>query len=447
MKAHDTMRHFLLAVVAWCAFGASASASDPAAGYQYLFSGFTDSGPSTESLNLSYSHDGVNWTSGGNVYSAPSGNGVRDPSIMRLNGVYYVAYTAGTFGGASYFQICRSTDLVHWTYLCNVDATCPNGGYYTWAPEWFIDRDGTVYLFLAREQTDNTWRIYWTRATTLDLTAWTSVQPVGGDMTGRGAIDAQVVRDGTTYYLFYRNYGAGGGTDCIEMARGSSPTAFSLYKTGDWLGIGSPREGVSAVHTGGSNWRVYYNNLSVYGDPNYYVDSTDGLATWSTPAATNLINDHGTVLPLTTAATAPFDLFLFNYGLGGVDPGVDFDHDGIPDLTEFLLGSNPATPDDAVLPVASNATSGGITSLKYTFRTVANPGSVTWTVETSTDLVHWTAANPGTNGVTLTTTPYDAASNQNVMTIPGPAGGRVFARLRTTLPAASSAAAAVSGKR
>ena len=216
------------------------------------------------------------------------------------------------------------------------------------------------------------------------------------------------------------------------------PRSRFIRRATGWASV-SPREGVSVVHADGApNWRVYYVNLSVYGSPDYYVDSTDGLATWSAPAATNL-GGHGTVLPLTTSASTPFDLFLFNYGLDGVDPGVDFDHDGVTDLEEFLLGGNPALPGDAILPTASELTSNGVASLRYAFRTTANPGSVTWTVETSADLATWTTANPGVNGVTLTTTPYDDASNQNVMTIPVPAGGKVFARLRTTLPATSPA--------
>ena len=71
----------------------------------------------------------------------------------------------------------------------------------------------------------------------------------------------------------------------------------------------------------------------------------------------------------------------------------------------------------------------------YSFYTVANLGSVTFTVESSTDLSTWSTVVSGTNGATITTTAYNSAYNYTVVTIPDTAGGgRVFARLRATLP-------------
>jgi hypothetical protein len=447
------LRRFL-AIIVWCAICTRALCAGPisvpaklrpalpsssaAPQYNWVFSGFQDSGGGTEHLQINYSQDGINWSNTGNVYAAPSGNGVRDPSIICINQVYYVAYTAGIFGNVGYCQICRSTDLVNWTYLCDVSTAGVYSGGYTWAPDWFIDHDGTVYLYVACSEAGGTWRVFYSTATSLDLTGWSAFQPVGGDMPSRGAIDPHVFRDGDSYYLLYRNYGGGGGTDCIEMAKGTSPAAFSLYETGDWAGWGSPREGPSLVNLGGSNWRIYYNNLSVYGDPNYYSDSTDDLATWSTPNSTSLITGHGTVLPLTSSATEPFDVFLYYYGLTGVDPGVDFNHDGISDLLEFVLGGNPVTPDASILPSVSYATSGAAPCLVYSFNSVADLGSTTWTVETSSDLVNWAAAVAGVNGVTISTTPADSVHNHNVVTIPNPGGGSLFARLRATLPAVAT---------
>ena len=148
---------------------------------------------------------------------------------------------------------CRSpparTSSTGRTCATSIRAFADNG-YFSWAPEWFIDQDGTVYLYLSRQLDDYEWRIYWTKPTSADLTSWAPVQRLGGDMADRGGIDPSVVRDGDVYYLAYRNYGAGGGTDCIEIATGSSPTSFSLYKTGDWAGWGSPREAPSLVHSG-----------------------------------------------------------------------------------------------------------------------------------------------------------------------------------------------------
>ena len=176
---------------------------------------------------------------------------------------------------------------------------------YSWAPEWFVDADGSIYLYIAREISGGSWRIFWTRPTSADLTAWTSLQPIGGQMAGRGAIDAQVVRDGNTYRLLYRNLGPAGGTDCVEMARGTSPTSFDLDKTGDWAGWGTPREGPCLVFLGGSHWRIYYvlanNSPLLDGSPVACSESLDGLATWTAPVGMN-VPQHGTCLALSARA-------------------------------------------------------------------------------------------------------------------------------------------------
>ena len=267
----------------------------------WVFSSFEEG--SALALQLSYSDDGVTWSNTGDLYRPASGDGVRDTSITRLNGIYYAAYTAGNFGGVPYVQIASSTDLVHWTYLCNVDTTCANNGYYSWAPEWFVDQDGSVYLYVSRALDNYQWRIYWTKPTSADLTTWAPIQRLGGDMADRGGIDPSVVRDGNVYYLAYRNYGAPGGTECIEMATGSTPTAFSLYKTGDWAGWGSPREAPSLVHLGGANWRIYYSLVvsSLDGSIIARSDSHDNMATWTAAAPTGLPS-HGTCFLLNTAA-------------------------------------------------------------------------------------------------------------------------------------------------
>ena len=139
----------------------------------WVYSSFDDS---SQQLQLAYSLDGVHWSETDALYAPPTGDGVRDSSIVKLNGVYYVASTAGYFGGVDYVQICRSTDLVHWTYLGNVSTAAPGYGGYSWAPEWFVDRDGTVYLYLARPDGKGHWQLFFTTPTCADLTAWNPIQ-------------------------------------------------------------------------------------------------------------------------------------------------------------------------------------------------------------------------------------------------------------------------------
>jgi hypothetical protein len=264
-------------------------------GANWVYASFNDAASPGETLSLSYSQDGINWTTTAPNYTAPTGNGVRDSSIIRLNGVYYVAYTAGNFGSANYFQICQSTDLVNWTYLCNVDTTVSGSGGYTWAPEWFVDRDGTVYLYFCRPNTGGVWTVFYVKATSLALTSWTAA--AGVTLPGRQAIDPQVVRDGDTYYLSYRNDNQ---TDCVEIASGTSPISFTPWKTGDFAGWGSPHEGPSLVHMGGLRWRMYFDYITgtLSGSVVAYSDSFDGMNTWTAAAPAVGIPSHGTCLAL-----------------------------------------------------------------------------------------------------------------------------------------------------
>ena len=141
-----------------------------------------------------------------------------------------------------------------------------------------------------------------------------------------------------------------------------------------------------------------------------------------------------TVSPFAGSGRAPLTAFLRQYGLPVADPTLDSDGDGVSNLLEFVLGSNPIVPDAAGLPVAKYAVVGGVDSLVYTFYPATNLGGVTWVVETSTDLVNWTTAANGVNGVTVAVSPYNASANRAVVTIPRTAGNSLFARLRATVP-------------
>ncbi len=153
----------------------------------------------------------------------------------------------------------------------------------------------------------------------------------------------------------------------------------------------------------------------------YYVVVTNSVGTTNSTAATLTL-------------TEPFAAFLSTYGLTGTDPNADSDDDRISNLTEFVLGGNPTVPDTSILPTVSHTTSGNTAILAYSFYTVVNLGSATWTVESSMDLSTWSTVANGTNGATIITTACDSAYNATVVTIPDTADSRLFARLRATPP-------------
>ncbi len=195
-------------------------------------------------------------------------------------------------------------------------------------------------------------------------------------------------------------------------ATGSGTLSYQWYKGS--VGSGTAISGATAA-----SYTIATTTSASAGS--YYVAVTNSVGTTNSTAATLTLQE-------------PFAAFLATYGLTGTDPATDSDGDGISNLVEFVLGGNPTVPDTSILPTVSYTTSGGTVYLVYSFYTVANLGSVTWTVESSTDLSAWTTVVSGTSGVTITTTAYNASYNATVVTIPNTAGGSLFARLRATLP-------------
>jgi hypothetical protein len=104
----------------------------------------------------------------------------------------------------------------------------------------------------------------------------------------------------------------------------------------------------------------------------------------------------------------------------------DADGDGIPNLLEFLQGSNPRTkePDKAPKATVATATAGG-PALKLTFRTAKNVTAAQLTVQGSNNLQSWTG-----NGITLTPTgTEDATTMEFEATLPVAAEAKQFLRL------------------
>lgn len=142
-----------------------------------------------------------------------------------------------------------------------------------------------------------------------------------------------------------------------------------------------------------------------------YTGSANDTFTITADAYTSFATAHG-LDPATT-------------GAAGADP----DGDGISNLMEFVLGGDPTAPNRGILPIATLTTSGGHPALVYSYNlSTAAASVVTTAVEYSPDLVTWTTAVDGQNGVTIVTTPVDANTNHVTVTIPTTTA-KVFARL------------------
>ncbi|MFS8201468.1 glycoside hydrolase family 43 protein [Streptomyces sp. CWNU-52B] len=214
------------------------------------------------------------------AYTPPSGR-IRDASILKhTDGHYYITYTTHTWQDTSTtIGFARSADRVNWTFL--YDHTVPVSNLSrAWAPEWFVDSDGSVNVLVSCSTADDEWIFtpYRLRATNSALTAWSS--PVALSGIGTNHIDTFVVRTGSTYHAFTKNET----TKYIEYATAGALTGpYTISRTGNWAGWGGTREGAALTQLDNGAWRIF---LDGYGDGTYYYsDSYDTFATWSAPRA------------------------------------------------------------------------------------------------------------------------------------------------------------------
>jgi hypothetical protein len=251
---------------------AGADTPPPAQVTRYTMTAFTNT--SESNMYVYDSPDATTYTlRKGPAYTPPSGL-IRDPSIFKhTDGFYYLTYTTNWTGNT--IGIARSADRLNWTFLYNY--TIPISGITrTWAPEWFIDTDGSVNIIVTLTSASTAthftpWKI---TATDSTLTNWSAPTQLAG--IGPNYIDTFVVKIGSTYHAIIKNET----TKYLEYATAPSLTGpYTIKKTGDWAGWGSWNEGPALVQLDDGGWRIYFD---AYRDGKYwYSDSYDNFATWT----------------------------------------------------------------------------------------------------------------------------------------------------------------------
>ena len=247
----------------------------------------------------------------GIVYTPPPGNNLRDPSIIHHLGRYYLCHTAGNFGGTNYFSVLVSDTLTNWTRVTDVSMAAVGDIRWTWAPEWFLDDDGSLHVFVSASTTPEISTrhiIYELHPLNAELTQWSTPTPVTGPAfpawtglePGRvGAYDAYVVKRDGAYHMFHFD----SVSSCIEVARSTNSLTgpYEPLGTNNWQGIGLHKEGPTVMYLGGGRWRMIYAD-AIFSYLNY-TDSTNNWATWSPPARvalpgapTNFTVNHGTLI-------------------------------------------------------------------------------------------------------------------------------------------------------
>lgn len=274
--------------------------------------------------------------------------GLRDPFVIRsaegdrffLLATDLKAYPAVDFGeaqetGSRYIEVWESTDLVHWSDQRHVKVSSDFAGN-TWAPEAFYDEEaGEDVVFWASAlypTTGDTGRDINTQyqrmmyATTRDFVTFSEPRPWIDVKrgTGRGIIDATVVRDGDTFYRIIKDEASmtprqERSTDLRATVTGSLPTTTStpgwqLVKAG--VGVGQPNPWGGTFTNGegpmmfadneiDDRWYYFIDQPSYHGGQGYLAFRTDDIASgeWTAVPDAELPSSprHGTVLPVTQA--------------------------------------------------------------------------------------------------------------------------------------------------
>ncbi|MEV2197421.1 glycoside hydrolase family 43 protein [Streptomyces phaeochromogenes] len=277
---------------------ASAAAPPRGSATRYTIVPFLNSNDGT--VNVYQSDDATDFRLlKASAYTPPSGR-IRDASVFKhTDGYYYITYTTHTWQDTSTtIGFARSSDRSNWTFL--YDYTVPIANLSrAWAPEWFVDSDGSVNIIVSCSVTSDEWIFtpYRLRATNSALTAWTS--PVALSGIGANHIDTFIVKIGSTYHAFTKNETS----KYIEYATSTALAGpYTISRTGNWAGWGGTREGAALIQLDNGAWRIFFDG---YGDGSYYYsDSYDTFATWSAPKALPSISGtarHFTVLKETVS--------------------------------------------------------------------------------------------------------------------------------------------------
>ncbi|HEY3594258.1 MAG TPA: hypothetical protein VGL13_10290 [Polyangiaceae bacterium] len=235
----------------------------------------------------------------------------------------------------------------------------------------------------------------------------------GVERWGTNIIGA-IVAGGPENEFLYGLFDAGGLFDEATLSSGDSGGAAFLEDDGAWklAGIHYAVDGPFYPDTSGNGGF----NAALFDARGLY--SSDG----ANPPTYTLIAGDAPV-PSGFYPTRISSKLGWIYSV--TDPSGDLDGDGLPNLLEYGLHTQPLTPDAARLPQVAREG----TDLTLTYTRVTTATDIQYLVEQSTDLAHWSAA-AATNEV--------IATQDNLQTIKARvaigSASRLFLRLRITRP-------------
>ncbi|MFE5212558.1 glycoside hydrolase family 43 protein [Streptomyces sp. NPDC056600] len=259
-------------------------------------------------LHLAVSRDGLNWTplnQNRPVVTPSAGEqGLRDPFILRKQDGAFVVLATDLKGTdfsrwSQYLHVYDSTDLSGFTGYRRLQMH--TSSTHTWAPTAFWDASRGQYgiVYSAVNGGRDVLMANWT----------TDFRSVGSPQVyfspSPGVLDGDVVVDGGTTYLYYKNLSDG----LLYGARSSTgaPNSFTTYTSG--LRQGNAIEAPLLVRNNEGGWRLWGDSFSPVNNDYYAWSQTNiGANSWApmnqrdyTPP---LNSKHGSIIGITDAEYA-----------------------------------------------------------------------------------------------------------------------------------------------
>ncbi|MEO3814969.1 glycoside hydrolase family 43 protein [Sphaerisporangium sp. B11E5] len=299
-----TFTRAAVTTAALAATGVATTRTAWAANTAYAFAYFTET-PSFQGadygLHLAVSRDGLNWTplNQNNPVVTPTAGelGLRDPFLFRKqDGTFLVIATdlRGTdfSRNSQYLHVWDSVHLTDFTGYRRLRMQTTND--HTWAPTvfWNASRGQYGIVYSAADIL----RVNWTSDFVNVSAAQTFFSP------GFGVLDGDIVVDGATTYLYYKNLNDGR----LYGSRSSTgnPNTFTTYTSG--LIQGSGIEAPMLLKTNEGGWRLWGDSYSPVNN-DYYAWSSNNIGgnSWTplnqrdyTPP---LNSKHGSIIGISDA--------------------------------------------------------------------------------------------------------------------------------------------------
>jgi hypothetical protein len=288
-----------------------------AANSAYVMAYFTESPDMVGAdygLHLAVSRDGLEWTplnQNSPVATPTAGQrGLRDPFILRKQDGTFVVLATDLKGtdfsqNSQYLHVWDSTDLTSLTGYRRIQLHTMNT--HTWAPTAFWDASRGEYGIV---YSANNGRDVFMVNYTSDFRAVSSPQVYFSP--GFNVLDGDIVVDGGTTYLYYKNMDDG----LLYGARSATgaPNSYTTYTSG--LRQGGAIEAPLLLKTNEGGWRLWGDSFSPVNNDYYAWSSTNiGANAWTAlnqRSYTPPLNaKHGSIVGITTAE---YDALLRRWG-------------------------------------------------------------------------------------------------------------------------------------